>query len=846
MAEIYVTSTADSGAGSLRQAISLGHTGDVILFDPDVFPVGETTVIYLSNGFSINRSIEIDGGDASRIVLDFQNNARGFYIYNDNTITLSNLTIKNGNATTSNGGGLYADSTVVFECNSCAFVDCSGTNGAVFYGTRTSQGTFNNCSFEGCSTTGNGSAAYIIGSAITTFNDCTFSNLTANNGGVLYCTNNVVITFNDCTIDGCTVDSAGGCAYVNGYAQVDFNDCEISNCTSTTSVVYCYSYARVNFTKTSFSDCTCSGSGAVMATNDSQVEVSYCTFVRCTANNGAAIYAVVRGVVSVTNCTIEDCSAETSGGAIRVEGEAQGTVNDCVITNCSSGSSGGAIIVTSSGNAHAVFIMTGCEISECSSGIGGAFRFSGTSINTASDCTITGCTGITQGGGGCISDFAQSTISDCTIENCHTNNTTSNNSGGGLYITGSSVNAITNCRIANCSSWSGGGVGTYNNSQSTFVDCVVTDCSANSGGGIYVRSSSRTELRNCTVTNCTATVYGPAVYSGDTSTLVINTLHADALRMANAAFLIVDGGVSIVADGELNATTVTFTDGAALTITDSAVISSATLTSEGRGYLAVAAGIDTSAATLTNVVLCAYGAGLETFSARETTRTEIKLDWTQTDNEIPVLVEHQVNGVWETVVESTAGTYNVTVEPATRHLFRAFDGVSFHVDAAWHGIEALQFKVVGIIVEADAQDVNWQAITEVVNVDGAVRSGQSITILARIYDAYDNETVLLNETGNIVSVVYTLEKRSKSLFDYTWTPVEGHDEVEVSSECVLEDLQTSDAWTIDQNGYSFVLTPDTTEHTLFATPGVYRFRVKITLAEGNPVVFYEEINVVDE
>src|SRR5690554_1008745 len=41
MAEIMVTSTADSGAGSLRQAIDDAADGDVILFDADVFPVGE-------------------------------------------------------------------------------------------------------------------------------------------------------------------------------------------------------------------------------------------------------------------------------------------------------------------------------------------------------------------------------------------------------------------------------------------------------------------------------------------------------------------------------------------------------------------------------------------------------------------------------------------------------------------------------------------------------------------------------------------------------------------------------------------------------------------------------------
>ena len=59
MAEIYVTSTANSGSGSLRQAIADAADGDVILFDPAIFPAGQTTAIYLSSYLSVNKSIGI-------------------------------------------------------------------------------------------------------------------------------------------------------------------------------------------------------------------------------------------------------------------------------------------------------------------------------------------------------------------------------------------------------------------------------------------------------------------------------------------------------------------------------------------------------------------------------------------------------------------------------------------------------------------------------------------------------------------------------------------------------------------------------------------------------------------
>ena len=64
MAEIIVTSTDDSGSGSLRQAIADAQDGDVILFDPVVFPAGSTTAILLSSYLTVNKSISIYGGES--------------------------------------------------------------------------------------------------------------------------------------------------------------------------------------------------------------------------------------------------------------------------------------------------------------------------------------------------------------------------------------------------------------------------------------------------------------------------------------------------------------------------------------------------------------------------------------------------------------------------------------------------------------------------------------------------------------------------------------------------------------------------------------------------------------
>ncbi len=126
-----------------------------------------------------------------------------------------------------------------------------------------------------------------------------------------------------------------------------------------------------------------------------------------------------------------------------------------------------------------------------------------------------------------------------------------------------------------------------------------------------------------------------------------------------------------------------------------------------------------------------------------------------------------------------------------------------------------------------------------------VRVGQSITVLARVFDAFDNNTPLVNDGSNISAITYSVEKSTKDVFTPIWQSVEGHTNVSVDVTALLEAPQTGDAWTVDNEGYNFVLVPDAREHVLFSDVGSYRIVVKITLSEGNPVVFYTYVNVVD-
>jgi hypothetical protein len=89
-ATLTVTSSADSGAGSLRDVIAASNPGDTIVFDPSV------TSIALQTGIDIDWGVTIDGGSSVTITRANTNNFSQFYFspeQPDQDITFANITI---------------------------------------------------------------------------------------------------------------------------------------------------------------------------------------------------------------------------------------------------------------------------------------------------------------------------------------------------------------------------------------------------------------------------------------------------------------------------------------------------------------------------------------------------------------------------------------------------------------------------------------------------------------------------------------------------------------------------------------------------------------------------------
>lgn len=99
-ATITVTNTNDSGAGSLRQALIDAASGDTI----NITATG--TILLTSGALTVTKPLTITGPGAGLLTVDGNNAGRVINASAD--LSLSGLTLQNGNASSGNGGGIYA------------------------------------------------------------------------------------------------------------------------------------------------------------------------------------------------------------------------------------------------------------------------------------------------------------------------------------------------------------------------------------------------------------------------------------------------------------------------------------------------------------------------------------------------------------------------------------------------------------------------------------------------------------------------------------------------------------------------------------------------------------------
>ena len=149
MATIYFSSNADSGDGTLRDAMTNASDGDVIMPDPVAFADAGDITISLSSGLPL-ASVSIVGAAAQRIILDRQGSGYFFRVTTSGkTLAFSYVDFTNGYRTTSSESPFYigsANTTLTFD--GCRFYNNTGAYSGFLRGVSGATGasiTFRNC-----------------------------------------------------------------------------------------------------------------------------------------------------------------------------------------------------------------------------------------------------------------------------------------------------------------------------------------------------------------------------------------------------------------------------------------------------------------------------------------------------------------------------------------------------------------------------------------------------------------------------------------------------------------------------------------------------------------------------
>jgi hypothetical protein len=430
---VTVTSSADSGPGTLRDAIGEANAATQpveIQFDLN----GPATITLTSAELELTNTAEpiaIEGPGADALTVDGNSAFRVFEIDKGVTASIAGMSVTGGH-TRGYGAGLFNQGdltltgvTVSHNATPPIFTFSPAGGGLVNFGMATVVG----CTFaDNTGVYGGGvTNGFRLGGqdATATLQDCTFVDNTAEfyGGGMQ--------NYAPATLDGCSFvgnacqDGGGGFAavqLVQGLSSV------LRNC--------------------SFIDNTTDGSGGGFAlfgpvdgTPSGPMQVVDCVFRGNQAiggGGGLSLEGATPVTATVTGCLIEDNRdigprfSPGGAGGLAVSGVAT-TLTDCIISNNYANGYGGGLVAnegTFEGYTMPGFTMTmtGVTISGNSAELqGGGLELDGPA--TLTDCTISG-NSANQGGGLLMYSEGEATLVACTVSG---NSATTPGGGGGLY-----------------------------------------------------------------------------------------------------------------------------------------------------------------------------------------------------------------------------------------------------------------------------------------------------------------------------------------------------------------------------------------------------------------------------
>jgi hypothetical protein len=528
-ATFIVTSAADSGTGSLRAELALAQAANAlhpginkIIFHLPAPALHSENIITLASALTSTGNVDIIGPGAGKLNI----NGGGLYqVFNfndgtaikDSPVTVSGLTIEDGNSSSS-AGGIYSTESLTLK-NVVVSGNVSTHNvtgfsvaGVDVYG-NTTAGTklsISNCLITGNSGVyGGGVGGYNLKSFSISGSVLTGNSISAGSGGAIGISLSSLSTGG--TIKGCQIAGnsgiAGGGIYLGDGNSAKTSKMVITGskitgnaCTATTGFetggggVY-FGDGNAVITSTIIRDNSAVYSGGGVKTSASfgslTISNSIITGNRTTTEKaftgGAGLYIQGGGTdtpkpAGITGSTITDNTSSSDGGGIVAGNGIALTVSNSTVSG-NQGGTGGGIFIYGYNMDRVALTMSSSKISNnLSTAIGGGIDIQTNGALSISSSTFAGNLAATDGGGIAL----RSTVSPVLKGNTFTDNFVGSGGwGGGVLVFKTSSFVIKGGSITGNSATYGGGVLCYDSGGSITGVTITGNAASNGGGGVF-------------------------------------------------------------------------------------------------------------------------------------------------------------------------------------------------------------------------------------------------------------------------------------------------------------------------------------------------------------------------
>lgn len=532
-----VTNTLDSGAGSLRDAltsVNAGSGGDTIVFS------GVAGTVTLNSPLILSKDVTIAGPGANLLTISGNDTVQVINVASGVTVTISGLTIAHGFSAIG-GGGIYVGTTATLTVNSCVFSNNVAASGSSSVGGAISNSSVNlltvnkstfayNKALKAGSPTPLGGAIYTSGPAEVDNSTFFGNSSTQGSGGAIAGFAIRLLTVKNSTIVGNSASLVGG---VSGGSLAVSNSIVAGNTGTIDCSGTCGSTGpnligggtpalgplQNNGGPTPTMLPLLSGTGIIGVGLNSTLASDQRGFVRATsgASDLGAVQTynlTVTTVADITNggttCTgVDPCSlrdalalAEShgSGDIIPLDG-LQGTITltsplPDITTDINISGPGAHLLTISGGNLFGVFNITAPS-----------------AVTNISGVTIANGNSGAHGGAGITNLGASLTLNNCELND----NRAAGQDGGALFNSGNGRATVTNCTFSGNSSDSGGAInnnGVLAVTNSTFFGNTAQ---ADYGGGILNQGTAT--ITSSTIAGNTANAQGGGIQNSGAITV---------------------------------------------------------------------------------------------------------------------------------------------------------------------------------------------------------------------------------------------------------------------------------------------------------------------------------------